>query len=154
MQNWQRVRNYRKIGNSDGLVTYIITVDGKDVEVSEEIFTVYSQADRRERYQTEREAGRLLSLDQMDEDDVLLTYLSSENVESAEDVAIRRLFAEDALTALDSLEADERRLIQAVVMDGMSERDYAASIGLSQKGVNKRKQKILEKLRKMVLKQS
>ena len=153
MQSWQRVRNYRKIGNSDGSVTYIITVDGKDVEVSEEVFTAYSQADRRERYQTEREAGRLLSLDQMDEDDVLLTYLSSEHVESAEDVAIRRLFAEKALSALESLEADERRLIQAVVMDGMSERDYAASIGLSQKGVNKRKQKILEKLRKMVLKQ-
>ena len=153
MQSWQRVRNYRKIGNSDGSVTYIITVDGNDVEVSEEVFAAYSQADRRERYQTEREAGRLLSLDQMDEDDVLLTYLSSEHVESAEDAAIRRLFAEDALTALESLEADERRLIQAVVMDGMSERDYAASIGLSQKGVNKRKQKILEKLRKMVLKQ-
>ncbi|MDR1669122.1 MAG: RNA polymerase subunit sigma-70 [Oscillospiraceae bacterium] len=154
MQNWQRVRNYRKIGNSDGSITYIIIVNGKDVEVSEEVFTAYSQADRRERYQTEREAGRLLSLDQMDEDDVLLTYLSSEHAESAEDAAIRRLFTEESITALDSLEADERRLIQAVVMDGLSERDYAASIGLSQKGVNKRKQKILEKLRKMVLKQS
>jgi len=38
-------------------------VNGKDVEVNEDVFKAYSQGDHRERYLVERDAGRLLSLE-------------------------------------------------------------------------------------------
>jgi RNA polymerase sigma factor (sigma-70 family) len=153
MKNWQKSRNYRKLENADGSFRFVITIDGEDVEASEAVYKAYSQADRRERYCAERDAGRFLSLDRMDEDEVLLSYLTDEHIESAEDTALRGLFEEQARAAFNCLEPDERRLIQALIIDGLTERDFAVSIGLSQKSVNKRKHKILEKLKRLVLKQ-
>lgn len=54
MKKWQEERNYRRIRNEQGqIVASIITVDGPDVAVSDEVYLAYSQADRRERYMTE-----------------------------------------------------------------------------------------------------
>jgi len=151
MQNWQKDRNYRKHENTDGSFTYIVTIDGVDVEVSEAVYKAYSQADRRERYLDERDAGVLLSLDRMDEDGVP-SFLSDRHVPSAENTALREMLIGQAVDALMSLEPDERALIDALIIDGITERDYAAQIGLSQQAVNKRRKKILEKLRNLVVK--
>jgi len=151
MYNWQRERNYRKIKNDDGTFTYIITVDGVGVEVTAEVYKVYSQADRRERYIEEREAGTLLSLDQLEEDGVPALETNRYAL-SAEDTTMLKLHGGKALEALNSLEPEEIALIKELIFDGVTERDYAAKIGLSQKGVNKRKKKILEKLKILVLK--
>ena len=152
MQNWQKDRNYRKHENADGSITYTITIDGVDVEVGEDVFKAYSQSDRRERYLVERDAGRLLSLERFKDDGITLDHLVDEHIESAETSVFHGMLIEQAREAFMFLDDDERDLIQALVIDGVTERDYAAEIGLSQKGVNKRKHKILEKLKKMVLK--
>jgi RNA polymerase sigma factor (sigma-70 family) len=52
--------------------------------------------------------------------------------------------------SLDKLSQAEKQLIQALYYEGLSEREYAARIGISQKGVNKRKHAIQKKLRKML----
>jgi RNA polymerase sigma factor (sigma-70 family) len=153
MQKWQKDRNYRKYENEDGSFTYIIKVDGQNVEVNLDVYTVYSQADRRERYCAERDAGRLLSLDWMDKDDFLLSLLSKDYIESAENAAFKTIQKQQVVAALNCLELKEKRLIHALIINDVSEREYAALIGLSQKGVNKRKHKILGKLKKMVLNQ-
>jgi len=154
MKNWQKDRNYRKYKNADGSVIYVITVDGEDVEVSEEVFTAYSKSDRRERYCAERDTGRLLSLERLEEDGALLEYLTDEHAESAEDSAIRIIFAERAAAAFMKLEPDERRLIQALIIDGVTEQSYADAVGLSQVAIHKRKKRILKKISDlMVIKQ-
>lgn len=152
MQNWQRYRNYRKNENDEGLTTYIITVDGVDVEVSEEIYKAYSQADRRERYSAERDTGRLLSLEKMQEDGFPIEIMTGEYEESPEETLLGEITLKMVSAAFEALEPVERDLIQALVIDRVAERDYAASIGLSQKGVNKRKRIILEKMKISVLK--
>ena len=58
MENWKNTRNYRKIRQDDESVKNIITVEGVDVEVTDEVFAAYSQADRKERYQLEDQKGR------------------------------------------------------------------------------------------------
>ena len=51
MKNWQKNRNYKRIKDENGnVIANIITIDGIDVEVTEEVFLAYSQMDRRERY--------------------------------------------------------------------------------------------------------
>ena len=51
MKNWQKSRNYRRLKDeNDKTIAHIITVDGVNVEVTEEVFLAYAQADRRERY--------------------------------------------------------------------------------------------------------
>ena len=58
MKKWQETRNYRRIKDQNGIIINIITVDGVDVEVNDEVFLAYSQADRRERYITEKAEDR------------------------------------------------------------------------------------------------
>ena len=69
MKNWQKVRNYKRVKDENGnIIANIITVDGIDVEVTEEVFLAYSQAERRERYIIEElEPGKILSLDKKSE---------------------------------------------------------------------------------------
>jgi RNA polymerase sigma factor (sigma-70 family) len=147
MQNWQKDRNYRKIKQSDGILRYIITIDDEDVEVTEEVFAAYSQADRRERYCAEREARLLLSLEEFNLDCFAPRQLDvGIQMISVEDAALRRLALDEMTAAFNTLNADDRCLLTALVMDGMPEREYAALIGISQKGVNKRKKRALQKV--------
>ena len=60
---------------------------------------------------------------------------------------INKQLNEELKTVLSMLDAGNRRLIVMIFFKGMTEREVAARIGLSQKGVNKRKVKILKKLR-------
>ena len=44
MKNWQKNRNYKRIKDENGnVIANIITIDGIDVEVTEEVFLAYSQ---------------------------------------------------------------------------------------------------------------
>ncbi|MDR2514756.1 MAG: RNA polymerase subunit sigma-70 [Christensenellaceae bacterium] len=146
MQYWKKTRNYRKHVDTDGSVRYVITVDGEEVEVTEAVYKAYSQADRRERYGYEREEGLLLSLERMDEEGVHPTFPTDRRVESAEDTVMRRLLIAEALDALSCLTPSEQRLIQAVVMEGVSEQEYAEYLGVSQVAVHLRKHGILKKI--------
>ena len=152
MKNWQKSRNYRKHENADGFFTFIINVGGKAVEVSEAVFEAYSTADRRERYITERDAGRLLSLELMDIEDILLKHFSGVHIESAEDTAFRMILIEQSVIALNVLDVKERQLIYALEICGVTEKAYADTIGLTQAAVHKRKKRILRKIKNMVIK--
>jgi len=86
----------------------------------------------------------------MDDDDMLLSYLTERHVESAEDTAIRSILMEQILEAFQTLKEDDQRLLRALIVDDVTEREYAVQIGLSQKGVNKRRHRALEKVRKIL----
>ena len=134
----------------------IITVDGVDVEVAEDVYLAYSQADRRERYVREEQfSGKLLSLEQMAEDDLLPDYVGAEAAPSAEEEALEREQAQSLaerkemlLLAMLSLNDADRELINALFFDGASTRDYAARIGITQRAVIKRRDRILRDLKK------
>ncbi|MDR0840071.1 MAG: sigma-70 family RNA polymerase sigma factor [Christensenellaceae bacterium] len=146
MQNWQKDRNYRKYIHTDGAVACIITVDGVDVEVDAEIYAAYSRADRRERYQAEREKDKIVPLNRLEED---MTAFAE--VESTEDAALRGILAGQLSEAISLLTTEEQDMLRALYAENMTEREYAKTIGLSQKGVNKRKAKALEKLKKILV---
>ncbi len=148
MKYWQKQRNYRKYGNADGTVTYIITVDAQDVEVSADVYLAYSQADRRERYMAEQEEGLLLSLERMAEDEMQLSYLTDRHHESAEDTAIQNILEEELYKAMSLLTSDEMDLIHAVYFEGMSFRELSNASGIPVMTLHGRVRKILEKLSK------
>lgn len=159
MKKWQESRNYRRIKDKNGVViANIITVDGVDVEVTDEVFLAYSQADRRERYITEEaEDGKLLSLDQLLEEGVPFEALGIELAESAEAAVLeqagRDCVVEQTkrlMNALSGLERDEQELIQALFFDGMSVRAYAKQLGVRLNAVQYRRDKLLRKIREKI----
>lgn len=157
MKKWQEERNYRRVRSEGGeVLANIITVDGMDVEVPEDVYLAYAQADRRERYITEEQSsGKLLSLEQMEEDALLPDYVGAETAPSAETEALEREelrnLAEQKqilLLALLSLKDTDRELINALFFDGASTREYAQRMGVSQRAVIKRRDRILRDLKK------
>ena len=157
MKKWQEERNYRRIYNESGeVIANIITVDGVDVNVAEDVYLAYSRADRRERYVREEQfSGKLLSLEQMAEDDLLPDYVNAEAAPSAEEEALEREQAQSLsewkemlLLAMLSLNDVDRELINALFFDGTSTRDYAARIGITQRAVIKRRDRVLRDLKK------
>ena len=159
MKKWQEERNYRRIRNEAGeVIANIITVDGMDVEVPEDVYRAYAQADRRERYvREEMETGKLLSLDKLLEDEVPLESLGVELGPSAEDTTLKQeTSSETALQlkklteALSGLNTAERQLLQALYFEGIPAREYARQLGVYHRTVLYRRDKLLEKLRRML----
>ena len=158
MEKWQENRNYRKIRDENGtVIANIITVDGRDVAVTEDVFAAYAQMDRRERYLSEDvpAGGQQLSLEQRAEDGVLPDYVGAETAPSAEDCVLARESEREReeltsllLAALIALEDRDRQLITALFYDHLSTREYARRIGVTQRAVIKRRDRILRDMKK------
>ena len=153
--SWRDKRNYRRIYDENGnVVANIITVDGVDVEVTEEVFRAYSQMDRRERYLSEDvPAGKVLSLERMAEDEVQLTYVGAETFPDVadlflekEDEETRQLKLDEFRTLLASFSDDDRYLLEKVFLEGVSIREYARTRNVSDTAIRKRKKRILKKI--------
>ena len=67
-----------------------------------------------------------------------------------EEQVLKRMESEQLHRALSSLSDEERYLIQQIYFNDRTERDLAEELGCSQNAVNKRKQRILDKLRRFL----
>ena len=159
MKNWKEERNYRTVKNDKGeVIAHIITIDGKDIPVSEEVFRVYSQMDRRERYQEERQGNHpQVSLDMLRENYVPLDLYIKNHALSAEEMLLQKEDKEEAeqnkirlLSAMQSLTGDERALLHALYAEGLSAREYAKRLGVYHRTVLYHRDKVLKKLRQKI----
>jgi RNA polymerase sigma factor (sigma-70 family) len=106
-----------------------------DVPVDSELY----KADNREEYQRVRSRRKHVSLDS-----VIIAGISVDIVEIHEESQLLEHLRE----ALQLLSNDERRLIECIYYNGLTERETAAIFNISQPAVTKRKHKIISKLRK------
>ena len=129
---------------------FVIKLDGKLIPVTEEVYLAYYRSERHARYLEEKDARHgVVSYNSLDTDDVLgADLLVDSAAESVEDSVIHSVLLERLRKSLDLLTESECELVDAIFFQGMTEREYADVIGIAQKNVNKRKQKILEKLKK------
>ncbi|GHU90511.1 RNA polymerase subunit sigma-24 [Clostridia bacterium] len=119
---------------------YLLRVDGKLISVSYEVYQAYYRASRHERFLREQdEAHGVMLLDNYD-------IAATTNIE---DEVIRLMLREKVRRAVARLSPPERELIYALFYNGMTEREYAKYLGISQQGVGRRKKKVLENLKKL-----
>jgi len=171
MNNWQKRRNFRKRENADGSYVYTITVDRVALEVSEAVYTAYAQ----DGYKMEHmEYGLKVSRTLVDtnkkvirdehgqtiplpEREVSLDKLIDENWDftsaepSPEQAFLLAEFDEGVELArcLTLLSEEEHKLIIALFFEGLTEKAYAESLGIKQQNVNKRKQRVLKKIKSL-----
>jgi len=138
-----------------------IWIDGQFVEVSYEVYSAYAKGDRKMRYfekdiKTERmiigQDGKVEKIIPSREDS--LDRLMDDNAkqfandrESVEDTVLQHISLEALHKAIALLNKDERELITALFFEGQTERNMAKNLGISQPAVQKRKNKILKKLK-------
>lgn len=134
-----------------------IWVDGKLVEVTDEVYAAYTKGDRKMRYfekdlKTERfllaKNGQVKiipsredSLDRLMEDNA---QQFSDGYEDIEDVVFRQIMVDKVHMAICQLTEKERDLIHALFFDGKTEREYAEQLGVYRNAVHKQKMRILE----------
>jgi RNA polymerase sigma factor (sigma-70 family) len=117
-----------------------IIIDGQPVEVSEEVYRAFKRPAWAERKRRKVKKAHEISLDAYGGDAAGMTP-------SFEDGLLDSIALDSALL---SLTADERNLIESLFFKAMTEREYAVKIGIAQKNVNARKQRALEKLKKFL----
>ena len=142
---------------------FFIGINGKQVEVTEEVYLVYYRSKRRDRYYEHDikthtairdKAGIVTGYAPSKEDSLDRLICTGEdfvdNQKSTEDMVMASLMSDALHMALDMLSESNRALVDLLFFQNMTERQAAVVFGLSQKGINKRKAKILMTLRKVL----
>ncbi len=152
MKKWYELRNCRIIHMDDNSVRYIITIDGKNIEVTEEVYKAYSTAERRERYLQELDMQHVTHAIQSF-DEIPASLYALEHYQSIEDIVVeveerkeRRLLLKRMHQVLLMLSADEMKLIRALFFEKMSAREIARQKGITHRAVLKTRNRILKRI--------
>ena len=139
-------------------------IDGQFIEVTEEVYQVYMQGDRKMRYfETDLKTERTIlvkdgtvqqvipsredSLDRLMDDNA---RQFSDAGESVEDAVLRKMAEDELHRALEKLTDEEYAFVYALFFEGKTERTYAKELGISQVAIHKKKQRILKKLKEIL----
>lgn len=119
-------------------------VSKEAAEVSKEVFTIYHQMERQERYQIERDQKNgLLHYDAWDTEDLNgIEYIRDKTV-NVEDTVIEKLICQKAMQAVENY--DKHGILQLFLL-GFTETEIARKIGVSQAYVNQTKNKLRKKI--------
>ena len=128
-----------------------IPIQGCLLEVVREQYTEFYRDKERWRYLKKLDTkNSLLSLEGFtDSEGNVLDFIVDEAVDVSETV-IHAVMVDRLKAVLPLLSDGEQALIQAIFFDGLSEREVGLRLGLTQSVVNKRKAKILAKLKKIM----
>lgn len=131
---------------------YYIKVPGTLVEVTEEVYLTYYRMRRRCSAVQEKDTyNGVTSYDALDTAEILgIDSIPDVNASSVEDLAMDNILRDKLRICLSQLTDPEQHLILALFYEGKTEREYAEILGISQKAVNKRRHKVLDKLRRMM----
>ena len=128
-----------------------IPVQGCLLEVVREQYADFYKEKERWRYLQKLDTNHsLLSLEEFtDSEGNMLDFVIDETVNVAETV-VRAVMVDRLKAALPLLSDGEQALINAIFFEELSEREVGLRLGVTQSVVNKRKAKILAKLRKII----
>lgn len=133
------------------LKRYFIPVDGKYYETTKEVYEVYYQMDRRERYLEERDLNKgVINFCDIDNEDYSAEEILSDKDTDIEEEVINSVLIKTVLEAMSLLSEEEKWLIQELFFCGKSERELTRNTGIPRKTSNYRKEKALSKIRKFI----
>lgn len=137
-----------------------IIINGKPVEVSEELYTCYMRSEWREHYRNVKlKSGKIKvdndksSLDFEGSKEVSLDSLLEQGAqipdtsEPFEEVYARNIWLREAL---EKLSPRDRHIITKLYFDQETETELSKEIGVSQAFIHKKKVKILDKLHELL----
>lgn len=156
--------NYRNSEQSEEIILKELWIDGHFIEVTDEVYTAYVKGQRKMNYfekdlKTERVIkekdgsikeivpSREDSLNRLIDDNSMQFSYDSKSVECEVEINVD---LEKLHISLQQLTAEELDIITKVFFENMTEREIAKMLGISQVAVNKRKHRILEKLKKII----
>lgn len=147
MNEFNRYDFYSHYDEKNQTRHYFMRIDHKMIEVSKEVYNIYYNSYKKQLRDSRRdEAAGLISMDMVLEDGMVLldrlgTYTDPVETMDKNDQITK------ILNIIDHLDAEEKRLITELLFYEKKERELAVQYKISQQMVNKRKQKIIRKIR-------
>ena len=131
---------------------YSVRVRGTPVTVTQEVYQTCHQTKRYAKTLYEKDARHnLVSYDGMDTENTLgIETISDPAAPSVEDIVIDKMNREKLRLCLSQLTKSEWSLIYALFYEQKTERECAENLDISQSAVNKRRHKVLAKLRRLM----
>lgn len=128
---------------------YFIPIEGKLIEVDENVYIAYYKMGRRERYLEERdEEHGVFSYDALDKGRTVgEEIIRNTNVDSVEDLMLAKELLNQLHRSIAMLPKNERDLIKAIYFDEMTDTEYSKKIAMTQQAVSYQHKRILSKLR-------
>ena len=127
-------------------------LEGHLVEVTKDVYLTYYRVERHTKTLDEKDVrnGKVSYSDLDTEETLGEEMVPDPNAESVEDKAVGNILLQELRQCLAQLPLEEQNLIRALYFEELTEREYAKQINISQKAVNKRRHKILSKLRDLM----
>ena len=128
---------------------YLIRLQGKLIEVSEDVYYAYFQMERQERTQEEKyQRNHVVSYDALDNGETVgVEGVADLETPSMEELIMAKELRDRLHHAIEALPKAERELIRAIYFEEMTEKEYAKRTGMSQTGISYRRRNILSKLK-------
>ena len=129
---------------------YYLYVNGQRVKVSEQIYKVYWREKEHEKYLEQADKkNHLLFFSSLDHDGNFVDNIIDERIDLEKIVEVK-MQIEELNKALATLTKKERELIEAIFYKEESLRSIGKKEKVSYQAIGKRRDKILEKLRKLL----
>ena len=125
---------------------YFIELNGRQIPVSKEVYDAFKRPAWKERKRSQVRAEKELSLEAFA--DAGFEIPSGEVL--VDEIVEDKLLLDMLSKALSELTEEERVLIDELFFNDKSEREIAREIGVSQPAIHKRRNRILEKLKKLM----
>lgn len=128
-----------------------VPLHGMLMEVTPEQYADFYRTKNRQRYLDRRSADNGdISVDMLTTDEFNGTDILIDTAEPVDEQVIRRVLTDKLTSCLLLLSEDEQALIHDLFYACLTERDAAKKYAISQVAIHKRKQRILQKLKKMI----
>lgn len=133
-----------------GKKEYYIYVRGKAVPVSEEVYKTYWKITEHEKYLQRKDwKYNVISFSELDYDGYFVDNIIDERIDLEKIVEVK-MQIEELNKALNQLTKEERELMEAIFYREESLRSIGKKEKVSYQTIGKRRDKILEKLRKIL----
>ncbi len=129
---------------------YYVMIDGKKIYVKKEIYEEMCNVNgesRRRAYINKLAKENEISLQRLDEIGFSIEKQTLQNQKLIEDEIVNKLMIEKMKFAISTLDDDEKELIRKIFFDGLSERELAKIVGITNVAINKKLKKILSKIK-------
>ena len=145
-----KIREQKKEDSTMDKKDYYLYVKGKEVKVSEEVYKAYWKITEHEKYLIKKDwKNNVIPFSALDYDGHFVDNIIDERVDLEKIVEVK-MQIEELNKALATLTKKEKELIEAIFYKEESLRSIGKKEKVSYQAIGKRRDKILEKLRKLL----
>lgn len=131
-----------------GTHKYTTFVKGEEIELSKEQHVMKRRFRQRDEYHQRKKQPKICSLDQAAEELIPIEYRKIQEMNSLEEDVLIRLEVERILELIKKRSDTDYEIIMDIYIHEMTEGEVAKKFGTSQQNIHKRKNRIINRIRK------